>query len=371
MKWGLTFFFIFMTFGISSLSLMKKRELTSFYQFERPISLTHFKTALKEIPKADKDHLAFWYGLISGNTQSLSKNYKEKYKRIGLSHAFTPSGFHLSAVLTPLNLLLPKKWTMPFLVVLSLLIFSLPGLDPLKRMGLIKLINQKFDKTLSLGISAIICLFLGQLNSSPLSFIFSFFFLGIIYSGLKNIALVIWFFIGQLLICFFQGESISFLNLLFSPLANFILGLITPVLFLLSYPLWDFTLVLGVNIIKSFDKIVELLYLFTLKGPSVEVHSFTIMLIVLMLLRKLKLFFIGLLLFSTTLNLEKPTRRWSERYYFEPSEQAFRIQQKDGIIHSFYQDGKCMERIVMGRWEKRCSPKRAPRKKKIKKLSYL
>lgn len=371
MKWGLTFFFIFMTFGISSLSFMKKRELSSFYKFERPISLNHFKTALKETPKADKDHLAFWYGLISGNTQSLSKNYKEKYKRIGLSHAFTPSGFHLSAVLTPLHFLLPKKWALPFLLLMSLVIFNLPGLEPLKRMSLIKLMNQKFDKTLSLGLSAIICLFMGQLNNSPLSFIFSFFFLGIIYSGLKNIALIIWFFIGQLLICFFQGESISFLNLLFSPLANFLLGLITPLLFLLSYPLWDFALVVGVKIIKSFDGIVELLYALTLKAPLVEVHSFTIVLVVLILLRKVKLFLFGLLLFSATLNFEKPTRRWSERYYFEPSTQAIKIQHKDGVIYNFYKDGKCMERIVMGRWEKRCSPKRAPRKKKIKKLSYL
>lgn len=371
MKWGLTFFFIFMTFGISSLSSMKKRELTSFYRFERPISLTHFKSALKEVPKSEKDHLAFWYGLIAGNTQSLSKNYKEKYKRIGLSHAFTPSGFHLSAVLTPLNLLLPKKWTLPFLLILSFLLFTLPGLEPLKRMGLIKLINQRCDKTLSLTISAIICLFLGQLNNSPLSFIFSFFFLGVIYSGLKNIALIIWFFIGQLLICFFQGESISFLNLLFSPLANFILGLITPILFLLSYPLWDSPLAIGINIIKSFDKIVELLYVLTLKAPSVEVHSFTVILVVLMLLRQMKLFLIGLLLFSSTLNLEKAPRRWNERYYFEPSEKALRLQQKNGIIYSFYRDGKCMERIVLGRWEKRCSPKRAPQKRKIKKLSYL
>lgn len=371
MKWGLTFFFIFMTFGISSLSFMKKRELTSFYQFERPISLHHFKSALKKVPKSDKDHLAFWYGLISGNTQSLSRNYKEKYKRIGLSHAFTPSGFHLSAILTPLNLLLPKRWAMPFLLVLSVFIFNLPGLDPLKRMSLIKLINQRCDKTLSLGISAIICLFLGQLNNSPLSFIFSFFFLGVIYSGLKNVALIIWFFIGQLLICFFQGESISFLNLLFSPLANFILGLITPILFLLSYPLWDSTLGIGIIIIKSFDKIVEHLYIFTLKAPMVEVHSFTIVLVVLILLRKLKLFLIGFLLFSSTLNFEQPTRRWTERYYFEPSDKIVRVLQKNGIIYSFYRDGKCMERIVLGRWEKRCSPKRAPQKRKIKKLSYL
>lgn len=371
MKWGLTFFFIFMTSSISSLSLVKKRELTSFYRYERPISLTHFKEALKASPKADKDHLAFWYGLISGNTQSLSKGYKEKYKRIGLSHAFTPSGFHLSAVLTPLTFLLPKRFTLPLLIIVSLLIFSLPGLEPLKRMSVVKLTNYKLNKGPGLALAGIICLFLGQLNHSPLSFVFSFFFLGVIYSNLKSIALIIWFFIGQLLICFFQGESISFLNLLFSPLANLFLSLITPILFLLSYPLWGFALNLGISIVRSFDQLVSFLYLLTLEGPTVEVHSFTVFLVTLLLFRMRVFFLLGLFIFSSSLNLEGNASRWSERYYFEPLGQVIKTVQKDGIIFEYYQDGNCRQRIRMGRWEKRCSPKRAPRKKKIKKLSYL
>lgn len=371
MKWDLTFFFLFMTISISSLSLMKKKELISYFHYERPISLNHFKTALKSVSKTDKDYLAFWYGLISGNTQSLSKDYKQKYKAIGLSHAFTPSGFHLSAVLTPLTLILPKKSKLPLNLLVCFLVFLLPGLEPLKRMGLVKVFKLKMNARLSLMFAGLICLILGQLNHSPLSFIFSFFFLGVIYSGLKNIALIIWFFIGQLLICFFQGEQLSLINLVISPLANFFLGLITPLLFVFSYPLWSWTLQTGIIVIKSFDQIATVLYQFSSMTPQLEVHCFTVLLVTLMLLRKKKSFILGVLLFSTSLNLENPSKLTIERYYFEPTGHIIKQQIEDGIVKTYYRDGRCVEKIVMGRWEKRCSPKRAPKIRKIKKLSYL
>ena len=342
-----------------------------FYKSPKSITASQFKRALKEVSAADKDHLALWHSMLTGNTRPLSKPYKEKYQNLGLSHVFTPSGFHLSALMTPLRFILPKRWTPYVFVLIAVLVFQLPGQDPLKRMSLVKVSQAFIGTKSSFYLAMLACVFIGHLETSPLSFIFSFFFLGIIFSELKGFSLIIWFFIGQFLITFLFGGEISFLNIFLSPLANLGLTLITPFLFFLSFPLGELQLKTGIMLVKLYDGGLEYLYLLTKNFPQVEVHLFTVILLCLLLWRKFKFFVWGLVLFSTSLNLEKATPHRTARYYFVPTGVVIKTVEKAQERITYFSDGICRERLRMGIFEKRCSPKRAPRTKKIKKLSYL
>lgn len=367
----LTLLLVIMTSSILMISHEQKKELRHFFRPSKSITLTQFQVALKTIKKEDKDHLALWHSMLTGNTRSLSKNYKTKYQELGLSHVFTPSGFHLSALLSPLRLFVPSKFSPYILVIITLLIFQLPGQEALKRMGIVKVFRAFIGTKGSFYLAMLVCLFLGQLNSSPLSFIFSLFFLGIIYSELKGIALIIWFFIGQLLITSLSGGSISFLNIIFSPIANLGLTLITPFLFLLSFPLGELQLKTGIFIIKQYDALLEFFYKVIQNFPQVEVHIFTLILLFFILWRKSLYFLVGVALFSTSLNLERATPHRISRYYFVPTGEIIKTVNRDDQQIIYFSDGICRVRLRMGIWEKRCSPKRAPRKRSIKKLSYL
>lgn len=366
----LTLYFFIMLLSMVLFSCERQGELRRFYRPEKTLSLNQFKAALKTVSKDKKDHLALWHAMLTGNTRSLSKSYKEKYKHLGLSHIFTPSGFHLSALLSPLRLILPFRFIPYVLTLVCLLTFQLPGQDALKRMSIVKVSQNYLGKRMGFGLSMFVTLTMGQLNSSPLSFIFSFFFLGVIFSGLKGLALIIWFFLGQTLITFLSGGHVSILNLLFSPIANLLLTLITPFLFLLSFPLGELQLQTGLKIIEVFDIVISSFYRIIIRMPQFEVHAFSIVLMTLILWRKSKSIIIGLLLFSSSLNLEKETNFKTHRYYFLPQGEILKVIEKKGERLTYYGDGKCMERLRMGFWEKKCSPKRAPIKRKIKKLSY-
>lgn len=336
------------------------------------MSLTQFTQAKKRVTATDKDYLALWHSMLTGNTRSLSKTFKVKYQDLGLAHIFTPSGFHLSSLLTPLRFLLPAKLMKPILIIISILIFQLPGQEALKRMGLIKVIQNQLGSKTGFYAAMIICLMMGQLNSSPLSYIFSLFFLGLIFSHLRGISLIIWFFIGQILITQLNGGNVSLLNLIFSPIANLLLTLITPLLFLLSYPLGEFQLRTGILIIKYFDHVINFFYQIISNGPQIEVHLFTLTLLTLVLWRMKTLFIMGVFLFSSTLNRELPSAIKASSSYFLPRGEMMKTIIKNGERYEYFEDGLCKVRLRMGIWEKRCSPKRAPRKiKSLKKLSYL
>ncbi|HLW58121.1 MAG TPA: ComEC/Rec2 family competence protein [Bacteriovoracaceae bacterium] len=366
----LSLYFFIMLLSMVLFSCERQGELRRFYRPEKTLSLGQFKVALKTISKEKKDHLALWHSMLTGNTRSLSKDYKEKYKNLGLSHIFTPSGFHLSALLSPLRLVLPFRFIPYVLALVCFLTFQLPGQDALKRMSMVKVGQNYLGKRMGFSLAMFMALMMGQLNTSPLSFIFSLFFLGVIFSELKGLALIIWFFLGQILITFLSGGHVSLLNLLFSPIANLLLTLITPFLFLLSFPLSELQLQTGLKIIEIYDIVISFFYEIMRHMPQFEVHTFTIVLMTLTLWRKSKALILGLILFSSSLNLEKETNFRAHRYYFLPQGELLKITERNGERLTYYADGKCMERLRMGIWEKRCSPKRAPVKRKIKKLSY-
>src|SRR5690606_22891236 len=154
-----------MTVSIQLISCDEQKKLIRFYKSPQSITLPQFKIALKEAKASDKDHLALWHSMITGNTRSLSSSYKEKYKNLGLSHVFTPSGFHLSALMTPLRFLIPTRFTPYIFLLIACLIFQLPGQEPLKRMALVKVSQSFIGTKSSFYLAMLTCVFIGHLSS--------------------------------------------------------------------------------------------------------------------------------------------------------------------------------------------------------------
>ena len=307
--------------------------------------------------------------MLTGRTAPVARWIKEKYKSLGLNHLFTPSGFHLSAVLLPLmKLIKSDRWQLMILIVLTMGIFTLSGQGALKRMALIKLQQKWLDQKSGFLLALLMDMLFGSFLNSPLSFTYSFLFLGLIYSG--NRWLFLWFFFAQALIAYFQGELVSPLILLFSPALNLVFALSLPVLVLLSFPLWHWQLSLGLKLLAGLNALViksaEISSLLPPLSPSIGV----IILLLLIIKKQKRWLPIGLLLLSSDLNSSSHKLASFGKYEFVPQGEIIkRIQNKKGEV-VYFTDGKCQRELIQGLWWEKCSPRRKSTRKKLKKLSY-
>ncbi|HLE12032.1 MAG: hypothetical protein A2504_06015 [Bdellovibrionales bacterium RIFOXYD12_FULL_39_22] len=193
-----------------------------------------------------KDQVAALVSYVAGELKYLNPKDKQAHRTLNLYHLFTPSGIHFSAMyifLYPLVLLFRKrKWLQNSLSSsLCLIPFFLDGLYSMKRVALYRLFSLSFkvarlkDKISPFSlflITFLIDFFIGTYRYSPLSFAYSFLFLGIIFSFIhKNkLLLPIALLGGQIIIAYFQEISLPFLG--------FIFGFILTSLFSLFFPLW-------------------------------------------------------------------------------------------------------------------------------------
>lgn len=354
------------------LALLKAREVSSLQTYFRSapvIKLQRFQTIKKQLPTHDQELLELWESMLTGRSAPLSKWMKERYQILGLNHLFTPSGFHLSAVLLPFMKFIKSTFAQLLLLIsIGIGLIFVPGMVALKRMVLIK--SQQKILGLHIGfIMAIICdVVFGSFNSSPLSFSYSFLFLGIIYSGVRGVGLVFWFFTGQMILAFFQGNMISPLLLIFSPIINFCFALTMPLLFVFAFPLWSWQLHSGLFILKLLQSLVDLSAQIIQLTPSWEIHSGVMILLICFLFRYWKVCLWLLCLQCSSLNLDlQRTPRFS-RYEFKPQGNIIRIVSKEEKDLIYFSDGKCARKLVRGFWWENCSPKRRSNRNKRTKL---
>lgn len=356
------------SFILISISLMAilgthtQRSLRPHFRTERVIKLKSFEAAREKVSKEDLEILKLWESILTGRSAPLSRMIKEHYQSLGLNHIFTPSGFHLSAVLFPFMKILPNvSFQLYFLLFVGLAVSFLPGLMALKRMVLIKT-NQKL-----LGMKAgfISGLFLdmlfGSFQSGALSFTYSLLFLSIIYSGANGVGLIIWFFIGQLIVAYFQGNDISPLILVFSPLINLAFTFAMPLLFILAIPLWNWQLKIGLYLLGGIQKVVIWFSDLSSSLPLIEVHSFLLLLVLCLVIRKYKIILIGVLIFSNSLNSEHSRFPSMPSKDFVPTGKVLETiyREKDVVVK--FQDGRCRMKLIQGLWWENCSPGRGSR----------
>lgn len=349
---------------LASLKTYELRSLSPYFKADPVIKLQSFAEARSRVSKPDLEHLKLWESMITGRSAPLSRLLREKYKTLGLNHLFTPSGFHLSAVLFPFLKFIKGKYHIFVLITLGLGLFFVPGLTALKRMLTIK-IHQEF-----LGLHAGFCLALiadmlfGSFQEGALSFTYSFLFIGIIYSGLQGFSLIIWFFFAQIILAYFQNADISPLLLFASPILNLCFSLLMPALLLLSFPLWDWQLLTGIKMIKVLQTFVTFFSDWSLKLPMLEIHFFVLIVIGLLLFRKYQWMVIGLCLWSSSLNLDRQSMPSLPSKEFMPKGNIVQTiyREKDVVVR--FEDGKCRMKLVQGFWFENCSPFRRSRLKK-------
>lgn len=352
--------FTVITISFIFLALIKAHEVASlnpYFKAERTLKLKNFEEARSKVSKEDLDLLELWESILTGRSAPISRIMKEKYKQLGLNHIFTPSGFHLSAVLYPfMKFIKSSQHQLVFLGILSGALFFLPGFSALKRMVLIK-INQKLFNQKAGFISALLLdMFFGTFQNSPLSFTYSFLFIGIIYSGLRGLGLIVWFFFAQMMIAYFQGNDISLLLLIFSPLLNLLFTLFMPVLFVLSTPLWEWQISTGIFFLRVVQKIVDVCAGVSFLFPSLEVNIMVLMILLLFYFRRLKFMIILILFFCSSLNPDSSRIPSLGNYEFQPQGKIKKTIYRESDVSVYFSDGKCRMKLVRGFWFENCSP---------------
>lgn len=355
--------------SLTLLSVLKAHELRSlapYFRADPVIKLKVFSEAQKRVSIDDLEHLKLWESIISGRSAPLSRLLKEKYKSLGLNHLFTPSGFHLSAVLFPFLKFIKLKYHLLVLLILGSLLYFVPGLTALKRMLIIKTHQQVFGLHAGFCLALMTDMLFGSFQEGALSFTYSFLFIGIIYSGLRGLSLMIWFFFAQMILAYFQNADISPLLLIASPVLNLSFGFLMPFLFVLAYPLWDWQLHLGLQLIKILQAMVSFFSNISLKLPWIEIHFFILVLVGLMVFRKYKLLPILLLLLSFSLNIDRENLPALSSKEFVPRGEIVETFYREKDVVVYFRDGKCRLKMVQGFWFENCSPlKRSSRRKKI------
>lgn len=196
----------------------------------------------------DPAHAELLMSYVAGDYKRLPQEVKEAHKILGLNHLFTPSGIHLSALFIlffPLLFWLKKVHRpghLAFGTLLYLLpFFILPTFYAAKRISLLRLISLwKTVLPFEIPFFALFLLafaldfFLGGYAASPGSFVYSFLFIGILFSCDKSPGLFIPFALlgGQVIVSYFQETPLT--------LIGFLLGFFLTTLFTPFFPIYFF-----------------------------------------------------------------------------------------------------------------------------------
>jgi hypothetical protein len=351
-------------FLLATLRATDVKTLGRFYKTERVVKIDSFSKARTKVQNSEVELLELWESIMTGRVAPISKITKERYRILGLNHIFTPSGFHLSAVLNPVMKFIKNPRLQFAILLMTLLgIYCLPGMSALKRMVTIKAAQKMMGLHLGFVTALILDIFVGTFSQNTLSFTYSFLFLSIIYSGLDGLALIVWFFLAQSLIAYFQETHICLLLLVLSPLLNLIFGLIMPALFFLAFPLWDWQLRLGLSLLRCFQAVVDYCASLSAGGPNLEINCLTLVLGSCLLFSHKRIFIIGVLFFCNSLNLDYSRPPGFPSKEFFPNDNKIGIITKEGELRVKFSNGTCRLKLVRGFWWEICSPQRRSKKK--------
>ncbi len=357
-----TWLYTFVILSFSLLCHLKAQELKTlkpYYRSEKVLKLESFQKARNKVQGKDLELLKLWESILTGRSAPLSEIMKEHYQALGLNHIFTPSGFHLSAVLFPFMKIIPKQnFQLIFLMLIGGFFFTLPGLMALKRMVLIKSSQKIVGIRIGFIIGLMMDVFFGSFQTGALSFTYSMLFLGIVYSGLEGLSLILWFFIAQVILAYFQNSDISLLILLFSPLLNVGFAFLMPLLLILAIPLWEWQLHSGIFLLKMLQACVNFFAEISASATMIEVHSWILVLIVLLIMRRWKMFLLFLLITSNNLNLDRASTPSLPSKEFVPKGEVSKTLYREKDVLVYLSDGKCKMKLVRGLWWENCSPAR-------------
>ncbi|MEI8348243.1 MAG: hypothetical protein WCG27_12305 [Pseudomonadota bacterium] len=181
-----------------------------------------------------------------GGSKGVSKDCKTEHRALNLVHLFSPSGVHFTALMI---------WTLPFLwllkrrsrklhwlasVFLWVIPLFLPGYYAIKRICFLRIghllsssLPFRPDQVTLFLIIFILDFLLGTYRYSPLSFVYSFLFLGILFAlnAAPKLLLSFAFLGGQFIGSFFSLTTLTVAGFLWGQLLTALFTLFFPVLF--------------------------------------------------------------------------------------------------------------------------------------------
>ena len=164
----------------------------------------------------------------TGNKKLIKKDLKKRYKTLGLLHLFTPSGLHLYPISRILQLFVPKRLYSIFCIFTYLFFSQFQGFYSLKRIISLKFFYElNISKQNCFTLSFLIDYLVGNYHASPLSFTFSYLFLGIVLFSKGKAELIYSLYFAQALIAHFFMTPFYFL----APILGFFLSSLFTFLF--------------------------------------------------------------------------------------------------------------------------------------------
>ncbi len=362
--------FILITTFILILCYESKRSIPT----KEPLFITRQKEKVESVIK-DNNLSSVLFAYTVGGQKGISKSIVSSHKNLYLIHLFTPSGLHLSSLflfLTPLLAFLKFK-SFNYFFVLSFLLtlppFFLDGFFAVKRVSFLKLLSLLFQRTKNkfslfwIFLLAFLLDFLfGTFDGAPLSFIYSFLFLGLIFSHQKwpFIWLPFFLMLGQILIHFFLDTP-------FLPL-NFILGFFLTSIFTFIFPIFFISFCFPG--ISFFSKFLLSVFLFLIKwgnfylkhSPSIFISGELLILILIFIsslnFKKKATALIIFSIFSSPaiFNLNKIVPQRRDSFYLALDKEGIKKISRNtkGYIIEYHQGWRCSYEFSLGGINKSC-----------------
>lgn len=232
---------LFILYSVPQKIKQSSRPFNQEYQSRKILIFNHLKS---------KDLFPYIFAFIEGDKKEIQRKKHNLFKDLGIFHLFTPSGLHFSSILVlliplrkPLERLIKKKKIIQafFDIALGILGLTLNNLYAIQRIGLLRIfggLNLMTKKPLTQLTLFYIVFFLdfwlGTFNHSHLSFIYSFLFLGVLFTTAPHgtIYFPLALFGAQIIINTLTLNSFYLTSILTSIFLSFLFTLIFPMILL-------------------------------------------------------------------------------------------------------------------------------------------
>lgn len=251
------------------------------------------------------------FAFLMGTDKGISPYTKKNFRANGLGFLLSPSGVHLGGFFFILNLFLKKIKKKSIKRILNVLIltsvFFLSQQEAVKRLSLLRfgvLMNRLFKKPVAfewifLG-TFFTAFIIGHYYSSPLGFLFSFYYIGtFIYLGDQSrLVLIAGLFSNQLVIALFMGTKVSLFSVITGLIGVSLFSILFPLLIIYFLTYWLFPF----NWVEPFINLYSLMLKFSAKfltGSFTSSSIFLFLFLWTLLLckdRRLKVVFAGIFL---------------------------------------------------------------------------
>lgn len=308
-----------------------------------------------------KNHFALNRAFIIGDKRSLTKDLRVRFKRLHLAHLFTPSGIHFSSFymfFIPLFTWLSKKKKYKTKKILELSLCTMPfflnKFYSLKRISLMRIyhiffrsIKIKVETYHIFLVSFLIDYFFGTFSKSPMSYSYSFLFLGSLLSCNRIESRLLNFLCANLLISFLTFSKVNIIGFILGFFTTALFSILFPIIFI-SYWLSSF---LHLDLSFPFLLIIDHLTLFfsniSQYCPLVGIDFMGLIFLLIFIFKRKLRFIIFSLLFSSHALYNLPPKR------LRKSENQIQVHHNSWVIYKGYEvmkqeDQKC-KRIILRR----------------------